>query len=560
MSESKTKTEFDSVFTENEDGNITADDFRDLVASTPTLEPASDNDNLIVATGNYKTMRLRANAGQTEPLLVFEDEDGDEVGTIEVDGSFTGSVSSFEGGIAQDQVTDLVTDLGAKEDASNKNQNGGYAGLDEDGIVQTADIPQSLVTDLVQDLDDRQLTSEKDQPNGYPGLDSNGDLVGVLIPRHDTLTNLSGIVLEAGEFASTTDTHQILVGDGSTAGGVALNSLNSAYVITVQASGTPAQNATALLAGYAAAKILTPGGSALSATNRAQLVVMPGRYDFHAITSQLVLDTAYLDVIGMGGSEVVTLVTYNDASLNHNIHLDKDNITLQGFTIKNTNSGGSQTEGAIRFNAGAGGSYSSTNSGTRHVDLNYDTGTASRCVDFNTSITSFGGTYKRITTNNSNLYTTYGCTLTTCNPTFEDCVVTGGQPSGLMGGCFGGNTSGGAQFAQCVPFTGLIRRCFVTAAIIGIINRGRIEYCRFYNNQTNDSCVFAGNAGKFYFNYLRQSTTTKYTIGYAETASCQIGHNVLRANGIDTTDHSGSTITNLVDSTTNIMDDDITST
>lgn len=51
-------------------------------------------------------------------------------------------------------------------------------------------------------------------------LDSDGNLDAVVIPRNDTAANLNSIVLAAGEFASTTDTHQLRLGDGSTLGGV----------------------------------------------------------------------------------------------------------------------------------------------------------------------------------------------------------------------------------------------------------------------------------------------------------------------------------------------------
>jgi hypothetical protein len=55
-----------------------------------------------------------------------------------------------------------------------------------------------------------------------------------------------------------------------------------------------------LAAKYAEAKALTPNGSALSATNRATLVIMPGTY---ALSATLTCDANFVDVIGLGAGE-----------------------------------------------------------------------------------------------------------------------------------------------------------------------------------------------------------------------------------------------------------------
>ena len=65
-------------------------------------------------------------------------------------------------------------------------------------------------------------TANKNQPYGYAGLDANGDLVGTLIPRSGTAAEIGQIVLLAGEVAYCTDTGQIRIGDGTTAGGVGI--------------------------------------------------------------------------------------------------------------------------------------------------------------------------------------------------------------------------------------------------------------------------------------------------------------------------------------------------
>ena len=61
---------------------------------------------------------------------------------------------------------------------------------------------------------------ERNEANGFAGLDASGDLVGTIIPRQDTAANIDAITLAEGELATTSDTNEIRVGDGVTAGGV----------------------------------------------------------------------------------------------------------------------------------------------------------------------------------------------------------------------------------------------------------------------------------------------------------------------------------------------------
>jgi len=62
--------------------------------------------------------------------------------------------------------------------------------------------------------------------------------------------------------------------------------------------GTAAGNGAALIAAYARAKLMTPNGAALSATNRALVLVPPGVYDVG--TTRLEIDTDFVDVEGFG--------------------------------------------------------------------------------------------------------------------------------------------------------------------------------------------------------------------------------------------------------------------
>jgi hypothetical protein len=68
------------------------------------------------------------------------------------------------------------------------------------------------------------------------------------------------------------------------------------YVI-VEVTNNPGANATNLLAAYAAATALTPYGQALSATNRAVVLLPPGQYDLGVGALSMTAD--YVDVVGM---------------------------------------------------------------------------------------------------------------------------------------------------------------------------------------------------------------------------------------------------------------------
>lgn len=62
----------------------------------------------------------------------------------------------------------------------------------------------------------------KNQAGGYVGINGSGVVLGTFAQRRDTAANIAGIVLANGELAYTTDTQEIFIGDGSTAGGIFL--------------------------------------------------------------------------------------------------------------------------------------------------------------------------------------------------------------------------------------------------------------------------------------------------------------------------------------------------
>jgi hypothetical protein len=72
--------------------------------------------------------------------------------------------------------------------------------------------------------------------------------------------------------------------------------LNPSASVIVDAEGSDTDRGTALVAAYAAAKLLTPNGAALSASNRAQVIIPIGKYK---LSDTLVLDTNFVDLIAL---------------------------------------------------------------------------------------------------------------------------------------------------------------------------------------------------------------------------------------------------------------------
>lgn len=105
---------------------------------------------------------------------------------------------------------------------------------------------------------------------------------------------------------------------------------NSTAAVSVEAAGSPAYNGASLLAAYAQAKTLTPNGSALSATNRASVIVEPGMYDFDG--QSLTLDTEFVDLVGL--DEKNTVLHTTNAST---IVQSADDVAIRDLTAKCTN-------------------------------------------------------------------------------------------------------------------------------------------------------------------------------------------------------------------------------
>ncbi len=152
------------------------------------------------------------------------------------------------------------------------------------------------------------------QALGYVDIDSNGYAnFESIILRSGLSATIAAVLLKSGESAYCTDTGQELFGDGSTTGG-AYRGLSSDSFVIAQAARTPTLSGTRLLAAYEAAKALTPGGAALSATNRARVLLLPGTQ--YTLPSTLTLQTSFVDFVGMSSHAKPIVVSNVGGSVN----------------------------------------------------------------------------------------------------------------------------------------------------------------------------------------------------------------------------------------------------
>jgi hypothetical protein len=114
------------------------------------------------------------------------------------------------------------------------------------------------------------------------------------------------------------------------------NNSNGAYII-VRPSASATTNGTELRNAYAAAKLFTPNTSALSATNRATVILLPGRYDLG--TTRLNLDTDFVDIIGLTDTpEQVVITSSVILSDSGTIYQTANDVKIKGVTIDRTSS------------------------------------------------------------------------------------------------------------------------------------------------------------------------------------------------------------------------------
>jgi hypothetical protein len=267
------------------------------------------------------------------------------------------------------------------------------------------------------------------------------------------------------------------------------NLSTGAYII-VRPSPSATNNGAELRNAYAAAKAFTPNTAALSATNRATVILLPGRYDLE--TTRLNLDTDFVDIIGLTDTpEQVVITSQVIISDSGTVYQTANDVKIKGVTIDRTGapagSGAGRTAAYFPFPRTTAITTWSGDGTTMTIAANghgLQTGDSVRISGSGNSSVDGVFTVTRIDGNSFSYPSTVnaagsiGTATERLNLTYiENCVFSGDSDSGMR---------------RATEYAGTYRKCVGGAASFGCMfsfSSGLFEDCV----ATSDS--FAGHAG-----------------------------------------------------------------
>jgi len=142
----------------------------------------------------------------------------------------------------------------------------------------------------------------KDQINGYLGIDSGGYAkVDGLIPRTGTWTELDSVAPEDGEIGITNDLPRVFVPAAD--GRWWPVSLNSEAVFVLTPDDNEIKNGDRMRLAYTKIQSFLPSGNALSATNRAVLLLVGGKYEIDGDLDFNMFN--FCDIWGVANPEII---------------------------------------------------------------------------------------------------------------------------------------------------------------------------------------------------------------------------------------------------------------
>ena len=170
-------------------------------------------------------------------------------------------------------------------------------------------------------------TSGTDGTSGSSGTSGQSNSVysgGTLVVPGATILNfVSGATITSGGTGQANITIQ--AGGGFSSG--------ESFII-VEVSNSRTTNGTNLLAAYAAAKLKTPYGNALSQSNRYTIILPPGIYNLGS--TQLVLDTNFIDIVGSTTDLANHQITGNVSGY---VSVSTNSVELRNLYLLNNSSG-----------------------------------------------------------------------------------------------------------------------------------------------------------------------------------------------------------------------------
>lgn len=119
-----------------------------------------------------------------------------------------------------------------------------------------------------------------------------------------------------------------------------LTKLKPQACVIVETTDDAEQNGANLLSAYATAKTLTPNGAALSADNRACVIVPPGVYDLGddgegGEYTALTLDTEFVDIIGLSSDNKQQYIKGTPPAINSGVIVQTaDDVRIVNLTLK----------------------------------------------------------------------------------------------------------------------------------------------------------------------------------------------------------------------------------
>lgn len=326
------------------------------------------------------------------------------------------------------------------------------------------------------------------------------------------------------------DLKRLYVGDNATLGGVAIGSFNSDATVVCERGATDIATAANLRAAYAAAKLLTPGGNALSATNRATVIYPGGRADFgvgDGTNHGLLLDTQYVDLISLTGSAGSILTSQIVTASRGTVEQTASDVRITGFTLELDQS--------------------------TYTLEDADTDPAAYFPDTNLTATVLEDVVCQSTDEDHGFSTriqvNYAGTYRSCSGGLASWGGSLGSPEGGATGSFYdvhgtdmafGEASG--EFEKCV-YEGEVQS---TGVFTGVAKR-----CRWVVTDPNQTALVVGNGAKVYYSEMI-GTGSGYSVDGANGITAYIGH-CLMNKGIN-----GTNVTNGLTDPYNTVDADIT--
>lgn len=247
----------------------------------------------------------------------------------------------------------------------------------------------------------------------------------------------------------------------STAQQAAINAIKNGeginWVVVDTTAGDAINNGVNLLSAYALAKTLTPNGAAKTATNRALVLIPPGKF---TLTTTLLLDTQFVDIVGTTGNAKDVLITSAIATDNSGtITQTASDVRIVSVSIENT-----QNTNARNNNATDPAAYA-PDSSLAGAYLENVILYASNLAWPTRLSTIYSGTYKAVSTTAARAFG-YG---STCSGNFTDCSVgaSGFSASGTCSGNFLRCSGGTASFAGSGTASGSFIDCSATDGSFG---------------------------------------------------------------------------------------------